>query len=168
MFCELFSRNILTSSSPKSVFASGKAHGTSEEDIFGCLFFHVKDQLIEFSKRLRRFKINIFLSDVEATSLPKVLAKAAVCPTVFDRIEVSNIVDSNYVGVPRVLSTFGPLLNPENKSAAIVGLFMNWVLSMPSGSISTSEAASPSDLHEAMKNISKKLPQVCPHLLNIV
>ncbi|PBK59037.1 hypothetical protein ARMSODRAFT_899819 [Armillaria solidipes] len=39
------------------VVKAGKAHGTTDEDLMGGLFFYVKVQLVEFSQRLRRFKI---------------------------------------------------------------------------------------------------------------
>jgi hypothetical protein len=44
----------------------------------------------------------------------------------FDRIEVSNIVDTDYVGLDDVLTLWGPYLK-KNRSDAIVGYFMNWV-----------------------------------------
>ena len=44
----------------------------------------------------------------------------------FDRIEVSNILDTNYVGLDVVLTLWGPLLH-ESKGAAIIGYFMNWM-----------------------------------------
>ena len=45
----------------------------------------------------------------------------------FDRIEVSNILDTNYVGLHDVLTLWGPLLQ-ESRSAAIIGYFMNWTM----------------------------------------
>jgi len=44
----------------------------------------------------------------------------------FDRIEVSNILDTNYVGLGDVLTLWGPLLQ-ESRGAAILGYFMNWM-----------------------------------------
>jgi hypothetical protein len=43
----------------------------------------------------------------------------------FDRIEVSNILDANYVGIEGVLSEWAPLLK-NSHTAIIVGYFMNW------------------------------------------
>lgn len=45
----------------------------------------------------------------------------------FDRIEVSNILDVNYVGIRGVLTNWGPLLQ-ESPAATIVGYFMNWTV----------------------------------------
>jgi len=42
----------------------------------------------------------------------------------FDRIEVSNILDANYVGMRGVLTHWAPFL-AESNTAAIVGYFMN-------------------------------------------
>ena len=43
----------------------------------------------------------------------------------FDRIEVSNILDANYVGIKDVLLNWSPLL-AQSTTAAIIGYFMNW------------------------------------------
>ena len=50
----------------------------------------------------------------------------------FDRIEVSNILDANYVGLRDVLTLWGPLLE-ESRTAAIVGYFMNWPMVQQAG-----------------------------------
>lgn len=55
----------------------------------------------------------------------------------FDRIEVSNIMDDNYVGIDGVLTAWAPLL-AENRCATILGYFMNWVpLWQPDGHASS-------------------------------
>lgn len=54
------------------------------------------------------------------------LSKSGVLPsTKFDRIEVSNIIDAEYVGIPGVLETWGPFLK-ETKHATLIGSSMNW------------------------------------------
>ncbi|KAK0188295.1 hypothetical protein F5146DRAFT_1002396 [Armillaria mellea] len=88
------------------IFKAGKDHGTTEDDLIGCLFFYIKDQLVEFSNRLRRFKIQIYSFDQDARLLQRTLKSNASFPQIFDRIEVSNIVDKNYVGMS-VLSDWG-------------------------------------------------------------
>jgi hypothetical protein len=55
----------------------------------------------------------------------------------FDRVDVSNILDTEYVGIPGVLDNWGPLLKPAS-DAAIVGHFMNWVPKQPGSSASNS------------------------------
>jgi hypothetical protein len=47
--------------------------------------------------------------------------------TNFDRIEVSNIIDAEYLGISNVLAEFSPLLNKANPCATIIGFSMNWV-----------------------------------------
>ncbi|KAK0448399.1 uncharacterized protein EV420DRAFT_1275660 [Desarmillaria tabescens] len=107
------------------VVKAGRAHGTTEDDLMGGLFFYVKDQLVEFSQRLRRFKINIYSYDQDVRDLPSMLKRDTSSPQNFDRIEVSNIVDKNYVGIS-LLSDWGRLLSKNNPHAAVVGHFMNW------------------------------------------
>ena len=47
--------------------------------------------------------------------------------TRFDRIDVSNIIDVEYIGIPRALSDWGPQLNSDaNKHASLIGYSMNW------------------------------------------
>lgn len=131
------------------MFNAGKALGTTEEDLIGCLFFYVKEQLVEFSKRLRRFKMQIYVSDKDARQLPKTLKSRPTFPQSFDRVEVSNIVDKNYVGMS-VLSDWGPLLNKANPHAAIIGLFMNWHIWKKSANYMSSSVS----FNDAMKRMS--------------
>jgi hypothetical protein len=53
----------------------------------------------------------------------------------FDRIEVSNIIDVNYVGLNNVLTSWSPLLC-NNRTAAILGYFMNWFMIKGDGRVS--------------------------------
>ncbi|KAH7096087.1 hypothetical protein BKA62DRAFT_720618 [Auriculariales sp. MPI-PUGE-AT-0066] len=110
----------------EDVIASGKQHGAPEEDIFGCLYFHVRHQLAEFAQRLRRFHVQIRLSNLDARELA-----AQSKSQKFDRIEVSNICDLEYVGIRHVLEDWAPLLNPANPHSAIICLFMNWSVNEP-------------------------------------
>lgn len=50
----------------------------------------------------------------------------------FDRIEVSNILDVNYVGIEGVLNEWAPLLK-NSRTAVIVGYFMNWIAMQADG-----------------------------------
>ncbi|PBK94164.1 hypothetical protein ARMGADRAFT_965842 [Armillaria gallica] len=121
------------------VVKAGREHGTTDDDLMGGLFFYVKAQLVEFSERLRRFKIHIHLYDHDARDLPKILKSDTSSPQSFDRIEVSNIVDKNYVGMS-VLSDWGPFINKGNPHAAVVGHFMNWTTWKKSGEVTSSMA----------------------------
>jgi hypothetical protein len=59
------------------------------------------------------------LGAYEAQGLPKNIS--------FDRIHVSNIIDTEYVGIANVLADWAPLLNETNKCATIIAYSMNWV-----------------------------------------
>ncbi|KAK0445948.1 hypothetical protein EV421DRAFT_1734578 [Armillaria borealis] len=131
------SANLLKGWNLDEMFTAGMAHGTTEDDLMGCLFFYVKDQLVEFSKRLRRFKIKIYSFDQDPTDLPETLESRASLPQNFDRVEVSNLVDIGIV----ILAVWGPLLNKANPHAAIIGLFMNWTMSREAGNALSSETA---------------------------
>jgi hypothetical protein len=134
------------------------SHGCTEEDIIGCLFFHVRDELIAFAKRLRTFNITIRISDVDARDLAGMLQAdiSAGKLRAFDRIEVSNIIDVEYVGMKRVLADWGPLLNKDNKHAALVGVLLNWHVNEPRGTpYSASDAVRRETLHAV---IQKEFP----------
>jgi len=70
---------------------------------------------------------------MDARDLPTLIrenefAEFNIPPSIkFDRIEVSNILDTNYVGLDLVLTLWGPLLQ-ESKGAAIIGYLMNWMV----------------------------------------
>lgn len=114
-----------------AIIEAGKAHGARREDLYGCLYFYLSDQLRVFAERLRRFHIEIRMFNEDASDLSQMirrghLSKSGVLPsTKFDRIEVSNIIDAEYVGIPGVLETWGPFLK-ETKHATLIGSSMNW------------------------------------------
>jgi hypothetical protein len=118
-------------SSLDEIIKAGKTHGAQPEDIYGCLYFFLSDELRSFFRRLRQFHIAFHLTDVDASDLSHairdgLLVKQGIPPSIrFDRIEVSNILDDNYIGVRDVLTNWAPLLS-ESESASIVGYFMNW------------------------------------------
>jgi hypothetical protein len=116
----------LTRSSIEDVIASGKKHGVTRDDIIGCLHFHVKDQFIEFAKRLKRFNIDVHFFDREPLQLGKDIQQKRVALGPFDRIFVSNLVDHGNAGVQPILSDWGPLLNPKNHHSTLIGSFTNW------------------------------------------
>ncbi|EEB95432.1 hypothetical protein MPER_05602, partial [Moniliophthora perniciosa FA553] len=110
------------------VLKAGKEHGTTEEDIIGCLHYHVKDQLTNFSRRLRKFSISFSIYDQDAIELSDALPSHL---RQFDRIEVSNIVDREYVGVSPVLTKWGPMLNRDQPDSTLVASFINWAAQAP-------------------------------------
>ncbi|ESK84859.1 hypothetical protein Moror_14953 [Moniliophthora roreri MCA 2997] len=137
------------------VLRSGQSHGTTEEDIMGCLFFHVKDQLVEFAKRLRKFHMSITMYDQDAATLPESLPSSL---RLFDRIEVSNVMDKQYLGIDKVLATWGPLLNRNRAGSAIISSFINWASNYPKA-----RAANDDSLAAVY---SRKLLKLKPNFLN--
>ncbi|KAE9401387.1 hypothetical protein BT96DRAFT_992115 [Gymnopus androsaceus JB14] len=127
----LFSWNV------SEVLKTGQAHGLDRADIYGCLFFHVKAQFIEFARRFERFHIDVHVSQLDASVASDELQKGRLYPSFgtgikFDRVETSNVAD--YIGTPRVLKDWSPLLNRENMHAVILVYLMNWVQKQPGAS----------------------------------
>jgi len=125
-----------------AVIAGGKAHGAKTEDIYGCLYFYLSDQLRLLVERIQKFNISFIALGFEASMLSQVILDNKLAPygvpasIRFDRVEVSNIMDDNYVGIDGVLTAWGPLL-AENPCATILGYFMNWTaLGQPDGHVS--------------------------------
>ncbi|KAJ7173458.1 hypothetical protein C8R46DRAFT_115452 [Mycena filopes] len=114
------------------VQTSGIKHGASPEDILGCLFFHVKDELREFAKRVKELRIDIHVTSFDAGILAKGItigALPAFEDATFDRILTSNLVET--VGLRSCLSDWGPLLNRENPFASILMQTKAWHMHQP-------------------------------------
>lgn len=110
-----------------AVLASGRLHGLPAADLYGCLFFHIKDQFIKFATRIRNFSINITMSIFDAGDLAKIILKGGLAPfnsSCFDMIETSNVAD--YITIPRILKDWGPLLNRQDPRATLLINLMNW------------------------------------------
>lgn len=114
------------------MLASGKRHGINPNDIYGCLFFHVKDEFEEFARRIERFNIDLHLTQADARVLPKMVSEDILKPFssgCFDRIETSNLAD--YIGLADVIDCWAPVLNKRNKHATLLAYFMNWHMDQP-------------------------------------
>ncbi|KAL2219085.1 hypothetical protein M432DRAFT_653989 [Thermoascus aurantiacus ATCC 26904] len=100
----------------------------AKKDIYGSLFFYLQDLLSRYCRRLGAMSI-IHLFHLDAVNLPSSLKNDGVSPCSFDRIEVSNISDSAYLGPGKTLSTFNALLKPKPQSmhATLLCLFLNAV-----------------------------------------
>lgn len=128
-------------SSVPEVIAAGKAYGVTPEDMFGCLYFFLSQQLRLFHKRLHHMKISIRVQNAEARQLASNIdnnlgfagMNGLNTTNGFDRIMVSNIVDHNYLGAKETLRSWAPLLS-KKKGAVILGYFMNWPELQPDGS----------------------------------
>ena len=77
-----------------------------------------------FCRRIDHNSLHFVLYSVDATQLPSVLPKKEAT---FDRIEVSNIADSAWLGLDAVLSILGPMLKTpsENPHATLITLYIN-------------------------------------------
>ncbi|TCD70997.1 hypothetical protein EIP91_000495 [Steccherinum ochraceum] len=148
------------------VVAGGRKHGASRADLFGCLYFYLRDQLQSFAQRIKKFNITFHVSDFDASALAPKLSSGyfqdmGIPPSVrFDRVDVSNIVDVEYIGIPKVLDTWGPLLS-SSPSATLVAYFMNWIIRQPGGNV---DDADRSIVSAAMKRMYKdgRLPLATP------
>jgi hypothetical protein len=111
------------------VISTGQAHGAQREDLYGCLYFYLSDQLRMFAERVRRFRITFYLVDCHCHATTKdiragVFEQLGLPRTIlFDRIDVSSVISS---GVSEMLADWAPLLNNINPYATIFGHFLNW------------------------------------------
>ncbi|KAF9523612.1 hypothetical protein CPB83DRAFT_871582 [Crepidotus variabilis] len=121
-----------------AIITVGKRYGATAEDIYGCLYFFLSEQLRIFIRRLRTTATTFTAFCMDACDIPKHIQNGLFsdlnfpASSRFDRIVVSNIFDVNYVGIEGVLRPWSPLL-AETKNAAIVGYFMNWFLFQKDG-----------------------------------
>jgi hypothetical protein len=83
---------------------------------------------------------------------------SAIVPklAVFDRIEVSNIMDAEYVGIPNMPADWAPLLRRSN-DADFVGSSMNWCTKQPGSQVSNSD----NKVMERVMGDMKKHGRVC-------
>lgn len=111
------------------VIKYGKKHGYPEGDIYGSLYFYLRDEFRKFANRIQSMNITIHFTNQSAQDLCLEVAAGEHEPfgeACFDRIETSNLAD--YLGIPRILQDWGPLLSKANKHAALLIYLMNWKL----------------------------------------
>ncbi|KAI0309236.1 hypothetical protein OF83DRAFT_1072357, partial [Amylostereum chailletii] len=123
--------NPLDSWDPVAVVEAGRHHGAPRADLYGCLYFYLSDQLREFHARLARFHIKFKMFDLDTVALSGAIrsgshSKFGLPPsTRFDRIDVSNVVDVEYVGLRGVVKAWGGLMR-DSPHATLLAYFMNW------------------------------------------
>jgi hypothetical protein len=165
-------RSLVTCShqiSIKTVLEAGKRHGAVSGDLYGCLYFYLGDQLRTFAQRLSTFRIKFHVFCDDASTLSKQIRDGTLSrllPTNqhFDRVEVSNTLDTEYIGIPKILSDWGPLLK-HNKSAAIVGYFMNWTPKQFGSSITNCSPKDTKDTADKMVKLGRVRGLPCNDLL---
>ena len=146
----------------EKVFFAGKAHGAQPEDVYGCLYFFLSDQLRAFARHIRQHRISFHVFNSEACALAQHISQGELAElgvpstTRFDRIDVSNIMDPNYVGIRGVMNSWGPLL-VKTDHAALTGYFMNWVADAEKGRVAD---AGPSALKGTL-DLMRKSNRVC-------
>lgn len=132
-------------SSIETVVKVGEAHGALRPDIYGCLYFYLSEQLRTFAERLSRFRIKFsvcckYAGDLSSEIQCGGLVSHGIPETIrFDRIEVSNILDAEYVGILDTLTDWGPLLR-ESRYATILGYSMNWPARQMRADVYTADA----------------------------
>lgn len=119
------------------IIKSGVAHGCKSEDLFGCLYFYLSDELNTFIERMRQLNVTFYLfaNDCEKLAKDQQSGKLASfglsASQKYDRIDVSNTVDEKYLGFRKVIKNWGPLLNEQNPSSTLLSYSMNWPFSQP-------------------------------------
>lgn len=117
-----------------------------KNDIYGRLQNHILRKLVKVHSAIRRMPTTISLSCVNAVNLEDVCQGH-----MFDRIEVSNIADVDYVGTAQTLRSMAPLLNAANAHATLITLYMNAV----PGIVENRKG----DLMETMELVRKYIPK---------
>jgi len=162
---------LLKYSSVSAVIQTGKAHGAHPEDIYGCLYFFLSEQLRMCARRICKIKMSFSLFASDARLLPKdihegLISGCGIPPSIrFDRIEVSNILDANYVGINDVLLNWSSLM-AESNTSVIVGYFMNWFTIQEDGRAqNASETIARSILRRVMDKAMVSIPAQSSNIL---
>ncbi|KDR67698.1 hypothetical protein GALMADRAFT_1073578 [Galerina marginata CBS 339.88] len=117
-----------------AVRRTGRRYGLDPAgDILGCLFFHIKSELREFSLRVKGLNINIHLLQYDSRLLSKGISIGvlpAFSEASFDRIDVGDMGDQ--MGVAECLADWGPLLNKKNPSSCLLMHSKKWHEDTPS------------------------------------
>ena len=159
--------HLLAGWDPRDVVLTGKTHGCTSDDIYGCLFFHVKSQMRTFARRIRDMHIEIHVSTREASDLAQALTSGRYAPFTspvrFDRVETSNIMDYASSGPERIVQSWAPLLNHSNPHAALLMHSVNWAFLAPDGSVtSMMNAPDPQSARATMRKLD--LPRLLRQL----
>ncbi|KAI0812059.1 hypothetical protein GGR55DRAFT_677657 [Xylaria sp. FL0064] len=90
-----------------------------KNDIYGKLFYFVRDLVEKFIVRLKSIKIDIEIHVCHAEEL-----KTKLNGRQFDRIHASNLADDRWMGTDSVLKSLSPLLKPKssNPSARLISV----------------------------------------------
>ncbi|KAH9479796.1 hypothetical protein JR316_0008391 [Psilocybe cubensis] len=103
-------------------------------DIIGCLFFHIKSELREFSLRMKELNINLHLLQYDSRLLSKGISIGvlpAFSDASFDRIDIGDMCDQ-MDNLAECLADWGPLLNKNNPDSCLFMHSKQWHEEFPS------------------------------------
>ena len=116
---------------PENLLEAGAAHGCHDEDLAGCLFFHVKAALASFAWRARAGRVHVLLTHCDASELAQRLASTEpevalqpFCAGGFARVDLATLLDELPKDV--LFDRFGPLLDASNPHAALIVRTAKW------------------------------------------
>ncbi|KAH8101977.1 hypothetical protein BXZ70DRAFT_987516 [Cristinia sonorae] len=124
------------------VFAAGRHYGVPQADVYGCLYFYLRDQLSSFAERLKTFNISFHLFNLGPSELATristgYLYKCGISRSIlFDRIDLSNIVECECVGISKALTDWEPYL-AACKDATLLAHFRSWFSKQKGGHLSS-------------------------------
>lgn len=100
----------------KDILASGNRHNVPVDDIYGHLYFHIRDELETFITKLSDTMHNIHFYNEPILNLPKILNETLkpFSFSAFDRIDASTSVET--IGLEATLLSLGPLLKTSSQS----------------------------------------------------
>ncbi|KAG8952336.1 hypothetical protein FRC04_004764 [Tulasnella sp. 424] len=120
---------------PLEVEKTRRQKGLPDEDYFGNLFFHIKQQLLDCITRARRFNLSVLLFSVDLNILPELLdlVMEGKQKLMFDRVETSNVMDTT--GPSSIISAWGQRLNRKNPHATLLVYSMNFCGKVKNGMV---------------------------------
>jgi hypothetical protein len=112
----------------------GAAYEVPENDLIGALYFHIKDELAKFMRRIDEGRIMLTVSGIGDLGTLAVAVRTKKIERfktkVFDRIYFGNQMDDARLG-PDVLLRYwtSQHLNSKNPNATMFALFRDWLRS---------------------------------------
>lgn len=150
------------------VVQSGKDHGCTREDIYGCLYFHLVDELLAFAERLSTFEITFKLTQCDPIALANRIRRndapfGLTSTTRFDRIDLGDTLDHKGLGVASMLDAWGGLLK-RDKNATMLGCFVKWAMERDDSQPSVEECVSGS-INAKLDRLGRVRANACAVLL---
>lgn len=146
--------------SPNEIIKSGQAYGAQPEDIYGCLYFFLSDQLRTFAKRIRGLDVTFRVFNTTAHTLARDISdgqysRHGLTPSIrFDRIDLAAHTFADSVDMRDMLTPWTPLLAPGD-TAAIVGVFSDWTNTQKDGSVAGADEAIVAPIVEKLIKLSR-------------